>query len=74
MTLRQRLERLEGPKVPEDEAAIDAEIRRLLHELGARDGGARVQRHEGSRRTPEEEALDAEIQALLDGKPPRRPR
>lgn len=42
MTLRQRLERLEGPKPPPvdpvDEAAIDAEIRELLREIAARDG------------------------------------
>lgn len=42
MTLRQRLEALEGPKPPPvdpvDEAAIDAEIRQLVAEICARDG------------------------------------
>jgi len=42
MTLRRRLEALEGPKPPPvdpvDEAAIDAEIRELLREISARDG------------------------------------
>lgn len=39
MTLRQRLERLEGPTPPAiDEAAVDAEIRELVAEIAAREG------------------------------------
>lgn len=42
MTLRHRLEALEGPKPPPvdpvDEAAVDAEIRQLVMEIAARDG------------------------------------
>lgn len=67
MTFRRRLEHLEGSTSPPvDEAAVDAEIRQLLHELSTRDPSTRVQWHEGSRRTPEEAAVDREIQALLD--------
>ncbi len=39
MTLRTRVERLEGPKPPPvDEAAVDAEIKQLVAEIAARDG------------------------------------
>jgi len=39
VTLRQRVERLEGPTPPPvDEAAVDAEIRELVAEIAARDG------------------------------------
>jgi len=39
VTLRRRLERLEGPTPPAiDEAAVDAEIRELVAEIAARDG------------------------------------
>ncbi len=39
MTLRRRLEHLEGPTPPAlDEAAIDAEIKQLVGEICARDG------------------------------------
>lgn len=39
MTLRQRVERLEGPTPPPvDEAAVDAEIKQLVGEICARDG------------------------------------
>lgn len=74
MTLRHRVERLEGPKPsPVDTEALDAEIRQLLGELGTREGSARVKRHEGPRRTPEEEAVDREIQELLDAMRRARP-